>query len=421
MNNGLNIVLKRQRVIKTTIIVFLLITLTPSVKCSVGFTAEFSDTPIGEQQNTTSQESPLEEKLPAERTEDDILGIPLENLAPFSSDFIWAWDTSISLGAGYKKNILYSSIYKEDNPFLRTQADVMLFGLWNDNQALTGYLDIENNHYFALNEGDDENIIMAHVEWQENLNQTLQLGLSGGYSYFRLFFDTSVSDLEQDTTVLKEHIFEFSPYLEKEWDEKWTTDGRLRLIRNVYADSIDNSTEFESELGLAFRYGYASKVRLSYIWNRNEYDDRNVKTPEGEEVTGKDLLRKSHQIKLKSKHAWDAHRVWTSQTELGVEVCEDNYEGFDDYNRFKAAEKISFQKEKWTVAAGMALSRYDAGNRKMSEDDIDYITTTATFEVRNAIRPHWTIFFESEHEMQYYKEFKDYTVTTVLLGLQWQK
>jgi hypothetical protein len=104
-----------------------------------------------------------------------------------------------------------------------------------------------------------------------------------------------------------------------------------------------------------------------------------------------------------------------------VEVCEDNYEGYDDFSRFQAAEKISFQKEKWTVAIGAALSRYDVGDRKMAEDNIDYITTTGTFEVRHSIKPHWTVFFESEHEKQRYEEFEDYTVTTVLLGVQWQK
>lgn len=419
--NELNTVVKRQRVIETKVLVFLFITLTPFVKCSLGFTAGFSDIPVVDRENTTSRESLPGEDRPADLTEDDILGIPWESVSPSSSGFIWESDISISLGAGYKKNVLYSSNFKENNPFLRAQADIMLFGLSSDDEVLTGYLDIENNHYFSLKEGDDENIVMTYLEWQKYLNQTVQLGVSGSYSYFHLFFDTSLSDLEQDTSVLKEHIFEFSPYLKKQWSEKWTTDGHLRLIRNVYDDSIDNSTEFESGLGIAFEYGYASKVRFSYIWNRNDYDDRNVKTPEGDDVAGKNLLRKSHQIKLKSKHAWDAHKVWTSQTDVSVEICEDNYEGYDDYNRLKAAEKISFQKGKWTVALGMALSRYDVGNRKMPEDNIDYITTTGTFEVRNAFDPHWTVFLETEHEMQHYEEFEDYRITTILLGIQWQK
>lgn len=389
--------------------------------CSLGFTAEYSGTSAADPQNPNPPAYLPEQQLPAEMSEDDILGIPPEDLSPFSFESIWGWDASLSIGAGYKKNILYSSIYKEDNPFLRAQADMMLYGLWNNDQILTGYLDVENNHYFSLDEGDDESIIMTYLEWQKKLNQTLKLGVAGGYSYFHLFFDTSISDLEQDTTVLKEHLFEFSPYLEKEWNENWVTDGHLRLIRNVYDDSIDNSTEFESELGLALLYGHASKVRLAYIWNRDEFDDRMVKTPEGEDVDGKELLRKSHEMRLQSKHVWDANEVWISRTDVSVGICEDNYQGYDDYNEFKASEKISFHREKWTAAIGISLSRYDAGDRKLSEDNIDYTTTTGTFELRHAVRPHWTLFFESEHEMQHYEEFENYTVTTVLLGVQWTK
>ena len=420
MQNELDMVLKRGKVIKTRLIAFLIVTLTCSMTCPAGFAGEHPAPPAADPGNASPPTYLPEEQLPEDLTEDDILGMSPEDLFP-SSESIWAWDASVSLGAGYKKNILYSSIYKEDNPFVRAQGDVMLYGLWGDDQILTGYLDVENNHYFSLDEGDDESIVMAYVEWQKNLSQTLQLGLSGGYSYFHLFFDTSASDLEQDTTVLKEHLFEFSPYLEKAWNENWTTDGHLRLIRNVYDDSIDNSTEFESELGLAFLYGHDSKVRLSYIWNRDEFDDRKAKTPEGEDVAGKELLRKSHEIELRSKHAWDAQKVWTSRTDVSVRICEDNDQGYDDYNRFSASEKISFEKGKWTAAAGIAVTRYDSGNRKVSEDNIDYTTTTGTFEIRHAIESHWTLFFESEHELQHYEEFENYTVTTLLLGVQWKK
>jgi hypothetical protein len=408
--------LTKQEIKKTKIILFLLLAFIPSVKSSIAFAAEFSDIPLIVQEDRTVPEHPLEENGPATPTQED-----LESLSSFSPGFIWTWDASLSLGAGYKKNRLYSSIYKEDDPFVRTQADATLFGLWDDDQIIIGYFDFENNHYFSLSDADDENILMGQIQWQKRLNQAMHLGLSGGYSYFHVFFDTSISDLEQDTTVLKNHIFEFSPYLEKEWARNWKTDGNLRLIRNVYGDSIDNSTEFEPEFGLSYGYGHDSRVRLSYLWNRNDYDDRSAKTPSGEDVVGKTLLRKSHQIKLRSKHAWDTHKTWTFQTDLSVTICEDNYKGYDDYNRIRASERISFQKGNWATAIRLAVSRYDVGNRTMPEDNIDYTTTTGNFEIRHSIKSNWTIFFESEHEIQRYEEFEDYTVTTVLLGVRWQR
>lgn len=411
----------RQTIKKITTIAFLLLACLPCLNDSTVFAADASPPSLTVREDAETPGRPPEEGGSPGAEPDDLLKDALEALAPLSPGFMWTWDASLSLGAGYKKNILYSSIHQEDDPFFRARADATLFGLWPNDQMLLCYFDVENNHYFSENENDDEQILMTHIRYQKGLNPTLHLGLSGGYSYFHMFFDTSISDLEQDTTVLKEHLFEFSPFLEKKWDENWGTDGRLRLIRNVYDDSVDNSTEFEPEMGLSYQYGHHSKVRLSYAWNRNDYDDRKVKTPEGEDVDGKTLLRKSHQIKLTSRHAWDARKMWTFQTDLAVTLCEDNYKGYHDYNRVRASEKISFQKGGWTSAIRLAVSRYDAGDRTMPEDNIDYTTFTGNFEVSRLVKPNWSIFFESEHEIQRYEAFEDYTVTTALLGVRWQK
>jgi hypothetical protein len=413
--------LTSQDIIKAKIIVFLFLAVIPFAEYSTAFAAEFSDTPLTVPKDIIAPEYSPEENDPASPIEDELIEDPFENFPPFSTGSFWTWDTSLSLGAGYKKNILYSSIHIVDDPFLRTQADATLFGLWTDDQMLICYFDFENNHYFSQNNSDDENVVMTQIQYQKSLSPSLHLGLSGGYSYFYMFFDTSISDLEQDTTLLKEHLFEFSPFLEKEWDKNWGTDANLRLIRNVYGDSVDNSTEFEPEFGLSYAYGHDSKVRLSYTWNRNDYDDRNAKTPAGEDVVGKTLLRKSHQMKLRSKHALDAQKMWTFQTDLGVTICKDNYKGYDDYNRIRASERISFERGNWATAIRLAVSRYDVGNRTIPEDNIDYTTTTGNFEVSRSIKPNWTIFLESEHEIQRYEEFENYTVTTVLLGVRWQE
>jgi hypothetical protein len=362
---------------------------------------------------------------------------------PFS---LSAWTTSVSVraGAGYKDNVLLSSVSPAGSPFTASGMDVFVMRLPYDGTECSILLTADHRHYFSVPEANEELTVLASGQVRKTFDSGWALGGTAYYFFMNQVFDASVTEAEAggdpaiDPIVLaRGHTLGLRPVTGRSLGRQNWLDLEFPLSRQLYDQNAEDDLvlydywEYGSRLVWRHEYGYRSEFNLSYGLNRRPYDHRPQVDAEGQEQPGTDLGFEWQRAEFLWRQVWDRQRFWRTTTRLGLDVNADNGSGYYDYHKYFVSEEVRLRTHGWDlrVQAGANWYQYavqtavsdDPSRSSEDGENRQKILLSATVRLERQLGSHWKAMAEYEYEQSLSNEdFDRYQVNTASAAIEFE-
>jgi hypothetical protein len=296
-------------------------------------------------------------QVSAEEILDALLAAPL---APTKAP---AWRTELDLrqGVGYAKNVLYSPFYEQNSPFSISEAELFIQRQSASMHRLSVYALGSHRHYVDVEPDDGEYNAFAQGEWEYQPNSRSSCGVDAHYQFFDQFFDASTSDVELNSTRLKQH------------DLGANTFARYAVLPHLTArvaggykaafidDSTDDFQQTEAETSIEGQPHSALTLALTYHYTFDDYDERPKRTGSGELIAEEVAAIASHEFGLNGTWYADATRNWRLRWRLSQRQSDDNGGGYYDYDSWQSAISLRRRIGRWSadVRGNYTDTQYD--------------------------------------------------------------
>jgi hypothetical protein len=357
-----------------------------------------------------------------------------------------AWTSSFSAraGAGYKDNVLLSSVHPEGSPFTASAIDFFVMRLPYDGTECSALLAADHRHYFSVPEADEELTVLASGQVRKSFGSGWALGGTAHYFFMNQVFDASVTEADGGTNqeanpivLARGHTFGLRPATGRSLGRQSWLDLEFPVSCQLYdRDAEDDLVlydywEYGPRLVWRQEYGYRSEFNLSYGINWRPYDDRPQVDAEGWEVPGTDLEFQWQRAEVLWRQVWDRHRNWRTTTRLGLDVNADNGSGYYDYHKYFVSEEVRLRTHGWElrVQGGVNWYRYavqtavsnDAASTPEDAENRQKTLLSATVRLERQLSSRWKLLVEYEYEQSLSNEdFDRYRVNTGSAGIEFE-
>jgi len=332
------------------------------------------------------------------------------------------WDVSgaVSIGVGYKDNILLSPVQKEDGAFLASGFDLFILHLPVNQTEFHFFLSASENRFFQADSLDKEQTILALAEFSHPLAGKFKAGYSVQYSYLDQVLDVSSSEATLSALQVKAHILGFKPGFRYEFSADQYLELELPAGRDIYDKPLDSYWEAGGRLN--FQTGpRRNRLKLGVEWTRRLYDSR-LPTDLTGNPSGIRTLRFDRQMADASyAKSFGSENRWHWTSKLGVLRNHDNGSEFFDYLRPFAGQELRLKTAKWEAKAGGKVNfyfydhQYSALGRRREE-----IVFSGSFRVERKLTERLKVFLLAEHDRSDSDLTLDsYQANTISSGLNW--
>lgn len=270
------------------------------------------------------------------------------------------WDTVFTFqsSAGYKDNVSLSAVRPSGSPFVRNQAEAIVFRLPVDGWDFNAFLSGEDTRYLASDVVDLEQNAFAHAQLKRTWNEQWSTSLSGQYVYQNQVVDLSTSLATPTVLMVVGHTYASHFAVRRKFAERWWWELESTLARQDFNSPLDDYWEGGPKLAIGREYGNRSEAAVSYELNHRSHDHREAFTRAGVAIPGSDLTFTQHRAQLTWKHHWDAQRHWHTTAKLAYESSHDNRSGYFDFRRWQVSQQVRWSAAPWEVSLTGRVADY---------------------------------------------------------------
>jgi len=310
------------------------------------------------------------------------------------------WDTTarVTVGGGYRDNVLRTSVAPESSAFVASAADVSLIRLSERGSQWTFFLLGEDTRYFDSPSVPKEQVFSATAQFESPVRPGEWAGGFLQYLYQNQILDVSETEAELRRVLVEAHNVMFRPHWQSELGPGWTVKLEGTMNRQIYVTDLDDFWEGAGRLSLAHRYGRKSELSLGCQLRLRFYDTREQYDRQGTPLPGTSLVYWQHELGGQWRHYWDADRHWRTVTKASLLLNRDNGFGYFDYDRVQFSQQVRWSDRGWeaTAQARMGWYRYAVQHIGSELRERSYYALDLRLERR--LGKYWLLYAAAERE-----------------------
>ncbi len=335
---------------------------------------------------------------------------------------LWDWENRVTLGGGYKRNVLFSAFSQEDSAFSLTEWESTLIRLARPRDwQVFAYLVAENRHYVDVEGLDDEWLVVALGQAEKPVG-SWRFGLAAQYMYFEQAYRLEFEELDLGATEVALHQFQLTPKMRYGLTDDLYLELRTPLTANLFDDSAQDYDEAGVVAELGWRMANGGRLTLSYGYEYRDFDERTERTVEGDAIAGEILAWEEHVVEMALHLPLGESGRWRSKTHLRYRVVEDGGSGYHDFNQTRASQTIRYEKGPWEASLRGSYTHYDYPVQTKDTGDSNHryrALLTLNGEVKRSFGEDWEGFVRYDFESYLSNVPEDvYDVHVFTLGLR---
>jgi len=356
----------------------------------------------------------------ASLTEEELAALPPELRAELEALKLPTWEAggTIRASAGWRDNLLLSSVDADDRFFLRGQLETFGWRLPKGAWEWVGFLNGEVTRYLDPPPeiaGEQEWFAHAEVRWQPR--PALRAALTAQGYFQDQVFDLSATEAERLVARLRVQGLMAGGEVRVSPSSVISLTAFGQGHRSDYREFAEDFDEGKAGGRLIWTPSGQVTLTASLLSRRRDYAERSEYTAGGRPLTGTLLSLTQQEAELKaqfSRAAWSASLVV-----LGLEN-RDYASGYFDYDERRARLAVTWKKDRWLYSLEGAGVRYlyrvqtvgtgfDPPKRKRDDTEV-------LFRAERSLRESWTLFAESRWERSRSNEENASYATKALLA-----
>jgi hypothetical protein len=328
---------------------------------------------------------------------------------------LWDKTLNVSVGGGYRDNVLRTSVAPESSAFFSSSADFSLIRLSESGAQWTFFGMGEDIRYFDSKSVPKEQFFSGTGQFQIPLGLHNRLGAVANYLYQNQVIDVSETEVNLSRVFVEGHSASFMP----EWQYLFTPALRLKIngamLRQIYVSELDDYWEGGGRIGLVYKFGPRSEVWLGYESRHRFFDTRTQTDSEGFSIPDTSLVYWQHEIGTGWKHYWDEKRHWRTTTKVGLLLNRDNGSGYFDFERWQVAQQIRWQSGPWLATANGRLGYYHYSVQTFADEHRERAYYGVDLRLERRLGKYVYLFAGGEREWDFSNdpldEYKDWMAT----------
>ncbi len=356
----------------------------------------------------------------ASLTEEELAALPPELRAELEALKLPVWQVggTVRASAGWRDNVLLSSVDADDRFFLRGQLETFGWRLPKGDWEWVGFLNGDVTRYLdppSEIAGEQEWFAHAEVRWQPRPAVRATLTTQG---YFQdQVFDLSATEAERLVARLRVQGAMAGGEVRVSPSSVISLTAFGQGHRSDYREFQEDFDEGKVGGRLVWTPSGGVTLTASLLSRRRDYAERPEYTAGGRALTGTLLSLTQQEVELKaqfSRGSWS-----TSLVVLGLEN-RDDASGYFDYDERRARLALAWKKERWRLSLEGAGVRYlyrvqtvgtgfDPPRRRREDAEV-------SMRAERSVRERWTLFAEGRWERSRSNEENASYATKALLA-----
>lgn len=311
---------------------------------------------------------------------------------------IWEPMGALSIGMGYRENVLRSGISSESSPFYQISGDASIMRYSETGAFFLLYVLGEDIRYTDAPSVNYEQFLSTAAELSVPFTAHDEVGLGLDYLYQHQVVDASETEVDQQRVLVLGHSATARPYWEHAFQNGWAARLEGSVIRQIFEHTLDDYWETERMIDLMYGYGHRSEALIGYKTTQRYYETREQYDAAGSPVAGTDLAYLQHEAVTKWKHYWDAGRQWRNSAQLSLMKSTDNGSGYFDYDRILFREQVRWDNGKWNIRAGARFGWYHYLIQKIGDENRNRSYALLDLRIERTMGDHLLVYAAGEHE-----------------------
>ncbi|MDZ8118136.1 hypothetical protein [Pontiella agarivorans] len=309
----------------------------------------------------------------------------------------WDLEGEAAVSAGYKNNMLQSSVTDESSAFIRTAVDASMMRFSETGSYLLFYLFGEDTRYSDAPSVNYEQMISALFNGAVPAGTDDRLGAEVMYLYLHQIYDASETQVDRRRLLVLGHSLSVRPYWDHEFSDTWSHRFEFSVSRQIYEVALDDYRETGGRFLLTRKYGHRSELSAGFRYMQRDYDTREQFDGDGLALPGTDLLYFQHELQGEWRHYFDADRHWRSLAKWSGMMNRDNGSGYFDYDRLLLREQLRWDNELWRVKSNVRFGWYFYKVQQVSGARRERSYVSADLRIERRFGEHISLFAEAEH------------------------
>lgn len=333
--------------------------------------------------------------------------------------------TTVSVGlrgsAGFKDNVLLTENARIESPFLRAEADVLV---WRPPAALTDVywaLTGSETHYLdAPGDARHERVWMTQGELRYAIGTYFKAGFTiQGYHQDQVL-DLSTSEAATLRARFKVFGVTAGPNLRWEIRAPWWFEASAAWKLEAYEGADADFDEPGTQLRIGRKVGRRHDVSVAWLWRERGYRDRNSYTVGGRPLPGTSLSTRWNQGELRFVSKWSP--AWSSTLKFAADKLQDSASGYFDYDHWRADLDVAWRRDPWkvrfTAMRGAYEYRIQIAGTGFDPPSREIRQSRGVLAAERSLGAKLSVFAEAELERDATnEEGGSYRLNTVLAGL----
>ncbi len=348
-----------------------------------------------------------------------LTGLDLSPLLP-----IWNSFYGVSVGVGYKSNVLLARNEAESSGFAATRLD---FILWRrpieDGREFLLSITGADRRYWASESITHDDVGLAHARYLHELGEHWQGVLELDGSYLDQVLDTSFNDSPRARRRVQGAVLGGTPGMRWRFNERDWIQLSPVISRTWLRSPYDSYSDLGGQLSWGHNYGMKSDWRLEYTGRARLQDDSRQATLSGVPLPGSDLQYQRHDFQWADHHYWDAAKRIHTSTRIGGRLSYDNGPGYYDSWRVWLAEQLQYRLNRWefTFEGGVSFSRYPQQQVGSQGESRRFTEWSGLARIERRLGLRWKLYGDFSYERsQATDAFEAFTASTVETGIRFE-
>ncbi len=311
---------------------------------------------------------------------------------------VWDVTARLSVGGGYRDNVLRTAVAPESSAFFITSADASFIRLSETGSQLTFYVLGEDTRYFDAPSLDYEQLFSGTAQATTPVGANDELGGQFSYFYQHQILDVSETEAALYRVLVDGHALTLRPYWKHTLRPGWAVQVEGTALRQLYGGELDDFWEAAGRLSLIHSYGRRSEVSLGYLSRHRLYDTREQFDSFGVIEPDTHLVYWQHELSGQWRHHWDKARRWRTTSKLSCLFNRDNGSGYFDYDRVLFSQQVRWADRGWEIRANVRGGWFFYQSQRIGDRHRERSYLALDLRVERKLSKHCLLYAAAERE-----------------------
>lgn len=318
------------------------------------------------------------------------------NLQPLA---VWETSSRVTAGAGYRENVLRSSIAQENSAFFNTSADVSLMRFTESGAYVTYFFLFDDSQYFDAPSVDYERFVSATVQAATPVGVNDELGAQVNSLYQHQVVDLSETETDMSRTLVDGYMCSLLPHWKHTLSDGWAVQAEAEALRQLYSgDDISDYWAPAAGVRLIRSYGHRSELSVYGQSKYLAYDARERSDHGGEAIPGTSLVYQQNEMGGQWRHNFDKAQQWRTRSKLNYKLSHDNGSGYYDYNRLQFSQQLRWKKPLWEVKSNACFNWYSYPEQEIDDERYERSSIMLDVRIERRLGKRWLLYSFAERE-----------------------